>query len=171
MIVQDMQHIFGETKALAVAQATIKGIQSAVNSFEFGTRLGGPILGGVMAGISTTATIAQISKMKSQNFATGGMPTGKNANVIMNERGQESILNASATARLGRENIDRLNRGQDIQNQGGNTTPSEMKVTYNPTINITGTGDSGQILSILDQEREQFGEMISDMWRRGFVNV
>ena len=171
MIVQDMQHIFGETKALAVAQATIKGIQSAVNSFEFGTRLGGPVLGGIMAGLSTTATIAQISKMKSQNFATGGLPTGKNANVIMNERGQESILNASATARLGRENIDRLNRGQDIQNQGGNTTPSEMKVTYNPTINITGTGDSGQILSILDQEREQFGEMISDMWRRGFVNV
>lgn len=170
-ILGNMKHIFGETKELAIAQATLKGIQAMVNSFEFGTRLGGPVLGGVMAGVSATATGFQISKMGSQNFATGGMPTGQNANVIMNERGQESILNASATARLGRDNINKLNRGQDTQNEGGNTRPADMKIVYNPTINITGSGNSSDLLSILDEDKERFGNMISDAYKRGFVNT
>ena len=170
-ILGDMQTIFGETKALAIAQAGVKGIQAGVNSFEFGTRIGGPVLGGIMAGISATATGVQIAKIGSQNFATGGLPTGQNANVTMNERGQEAILNASATARLGRDNIDKINRGQDFTNGGGNTQPSEMKITYNPTINITGSSDSASLLSILNDDKEKFGEIISDAYRRGFVNV
>ena len=170
-IVGNLKTIFGETKALAVAEATIKGIQASVNSFEFGTKLGGPILGGIMAGLSATATAVQIGKMKSQNFATGGFPTGANASVTMNERGQESVLNASATARLGRENINRLNRGQDMQNEGGNTQPSSYNVTYNPTYNLTGLSDSNDILSILEDDKERFGNMISELNRKGYVNV
>lgn len=171
MIIGDLKTVFGETKALAIAEATIKGIQATVNSYEFGTKLGGPVLGAFMGALSTTATSAQIAKISSQNFATGGFPTGQNANVTMNERGQESILNASATARLGRENINRINRGQDIKNEGGNNQPAPANVTYNPTINITGMNDSSAILSILDEEREKFGAMISDLTRRGYVTT
>ena len=170
MILNDLQGIFGETKALAIAEATIKGYQAMVNSFEFGTKIGGPILGGIMSGLSATATGVTIGKMSSQNFATGGMPLGANANVTMNERGQEAILNASATARLGRAGVDELNNGGSVGGVSSNGAPKTVTVTYNPTINFTGE-TSPDLFATLEDDLERVGDLVGQAVRRGYANV
>jgi hypothetical protein len=171
MVLNDLQTIFGETKALAIAEATIKGYQSAVNSFEFGSSIGGPPLGAVMAGLSLTATGAYIGRMSSQNFATGGFPTGANANVTMNERGQEAVLNASATARLGKENINRLNSGQSLDGSGNSTqAPANIQVTYSPTVSFTGA-EQPDLFNTLENDLERVGELVGDAVRRGYASV
>ena len=169
MIIGNMKAIFGETKALAIAEATIKGIQSTVNSFEYGTKLGGPILGGVFAATAAAATAAQIMKMSSQNFATGGMPTGRNAQVTMNERGQESILNASATARLGQEGVNRLNRGQSLREESSSSRPVEVNVSYSPSVTYSGSDTPEDIFSRLEGDPERLGELVSQSVKRGFA--
>lgn len=171
IVLNDMQTIFGETKALAIAEATIKGFQSAVNSFEYGTSLGGLPLGYAMASLSLGATGMYIGKISSQNFATGGFPTGANANVTMNERGQESILNASATARLGRENINRLNSGQSIDGTGNTQpAPSVIQVTYSPSVSFTGA-EPPDLFNTLENDLERVGELLQDAVRRGYASV
>lgn len=49
----------------AIANALIKGIQSAINAYEFGTRFGGPVAGALFAAASATATGAMIGQIKS----------------------------------------------------------------------------------------------------------
>jgi len=171
MVLDDLQTIFGETKALAIAEATIKGYQSAVNSYEFGSSIAGPPLGAIMAGLSLSATGAYIGRISSQNFATGGFPTGANANVTMNERGQEAVLNASATARLGRDNINRLNSGQSVDGMGNSTpAPAVIQVTYSPTVSFTGA-EQPDLFNTLENDLERVGELLNDAVRRGYANV
>jgi len=59
-------------KALSIASATLSGLESIVHSYNFGTSLGGPKLGAVMAGIAAATTAAQIAQISSQEFKSGG---------------------------------------------------------------------------------------------------
>jgi hypothetical protein len=64
--------MFEINKAASLANAVIKGYESAVNAYAFGSRIGGPPVGAAMAALSIAATGAQINAIRSQSFGGGG---------------------------------------------------------------------------------------------------
>jgi hypothetical protein len=64
--------MFEINKAASLANAVIKGYESAVNAYAFGSRIGGPPVGAAMAALSVAATGAQINAIRSQSFGGGG---------------------------------------------------------------------------------------------------
>jgi len=74
---------FKMSKAIAIADATIKGIQATIDAWEWGMRLGGPWLAVAFAAASAAKTAADIDKIRSIDVgsSTGvsssgaGMPT------------------------------------------------------------------------------------------------
>ncbi len=109
----EQRKLHRKQKNWAIAQAVIDGANAAIKSF---LSAGGWPFGLLPMSLSAATTAAQVRLIESQNFATGGFPQGGFAKVTMNERGQESILNASATQRLGRKTIDEINRGGSVGN-------------------------------------------------------
>lgn len=69
----------------------------------------GPIAGPVVFAAAVAGMMALVSKVA--GFETGGFPEGRNTLIRVNENGQESVLNARATAMLGRAGVDALNAG------------------------------------------------------------
>jgi hypothetical protein len=64
--------IFEAQKAVSIASATIKGIKAAINSYEFGSDIGGPPVGAAFAAVSAATTGAMIQQIRSQQFNGGG---------------------------------------------------------------------------------------------------
>lgn len=63
-------------KAAAMAQATVDASVAILASYKWGAGIGGPILGGVFAGLAATATAAQLSKIAGVELEEGGMVPG-----------------------------------------------------------------------------------------------
>jgi len=86
-------------KAAGILQIAIATPPAIASSFNFGSRIGGPVLGGIFAGIAATAQAAQAAQMAS--FATGGVVGGfsgatlGNDDTTVNARNGEMFLNAS----------------------------------------------------------------------------
>ncbi len=59
-------------KAAAMARALIAARESVVNAYNFGSRLGGPILGAEFAGVAAAAQAVNISAIASTSFGGGG---------------------------------------------------------------------------------------------------
>lgn len=100
-------------KAAAIVNATIAGKESIVNSFNFGSRIGGPPLGFSFAGIAAAATSSQIAQIAGVQFENGGVVGGTNGASVGPDNRQatirdgEMILNASQQKNL----MDMLNSG------------------------------------------------------------
>lgn len=62
-------------KVAAVAEALVKGYQAVVNSYEVGTKIGGPAVGAAFAATAAAATAAQIASIKNVQFGGGGSPS------------------------------------------------------------------------------------------------
>ncbi len=58
-------------KALSIASAVLSGIESVVHSYNFGARIGGPILGATFAAIAAGVQFARIAQISSQQFQRG----------------------------------------------------------------------------------------------------
>ncbi len=116
-------------------------------------------------GLAIGAGIAQVAQISQQKFATGGFPRGRNANIMVNENGQESILNARATSNLGYGGVNALNSGQNVSNKSTN------EITYAPTINITGGNVStDMVLGALRKDKQGFAEFFNrDVVGRGYL--
>lgn len=99
---------------------------------------------------------AQIATIASQAFETGGLPRGRNANILVNERGQESVLNARATGELGVGGVNALNSGQTP------TTSVSNQISYSPNITVNGGSDAAGIIEALSQDKESFSEFFRD---------
>ncbi len=68
---------FAITKAIALAQAIVKGYESIVSSYAAGAKIGGPPVGAAFAAIAAAATAAQIAGLRSTNEnSTGGAGSG-----------------------------------------------------------------------------------------------
>lgn len=65
--------MFNINKAASLANAVIKGYESAVNAYAFGTKIGGPPVGAAMAALSVATTASQINAIKSQSFGGSGV--------------------------------------------------------------------------------------------------
>ena len=108
-------------KTASIAGAIVKGYESAVNSYEAGSDIGGPVLGAAFAATSLAATNAQIQGIRSQSFSRGGGGTGGAA--------------VSAPA------------APQAQQQGGNDVTNINVRGLNPNDLISGE----QLVSILNQ--------------------
>lgn len=158
LISQAAKDMFGENKAIAIADAIVNtavGVTKALASAP-------PPWNLALAAATGAAGAAQIAKISAQNFATGGFPVGANANVVMNERGQEAILNASATARIGRKAIDSLN-------SGAAAIGNSLSVNYSPVINFSGSGSSADLERVIAADKVTFGKFMKDLQNRGFA--
>src|SRR5690554_359764 len=69
------KEMFRIGKIAAVAQALLAGREAIVNSYNAGTRIGGPPLGAAFAATAAAATAAQIASVKNTTFG-GGATTG-----------------------------------------------------------------------------------------------
>ena len=79
--------------------------------------------------------LSMINAISPKGFATGGYTGNMGINQVAGVvHGQEYVLNAKATKRIGVSNLERLNRGDGI---GG----SVVNVSVNVTVNSNGSGD------------------------------
>ena len=102
-------------KVMATAQAGIATYLSAVEAFEAGTKIGGPILGAVFSAMAVVAGLENIAKINS--YAYGGIVPGSNYSgdkvPIMANSG-EMILNGNQQSNL----FSILNNGGGIASLG-----------------------------------------------------
>lgn len=105
----------------------------------------------------------QLAKAAGEAFEEGGFPSGRNAMIRVNERGQEAVLNAQAVNTVGFGAINAMNNG--ISNQKTITN----EISFSPTINIGGDAPTN-LLSVLRQNKEEFARFFQeDVVRRGFL--
>jgi len=143
---------------IALISSIIQGalaIQKAVASAAPPLNLPAIIATSALAA-ANTATIAR------QAFVHGGFPHGRNANIRVNERGQEAVLNAGAVRDIGVGNINAMNSGQGLNKSIVN------EITYAPTINVTGDTPK-DFLDVLREDKEGFSDLIRDVKDRGFL--
>jgi hypothetical protein len=69
---QSDKKMFELNKAATLANALLKGHESIVNAYEFGTEIGGPYVGAAMAALAGAAVFAQINQIRSTQFNGGG---------------------------------------------------------------------------------------------------
>lgn len=114
--------------------------------------------------IAATATAtAQTATIASQAFESGGFPVGRNANIKVNEKGQEAVLNAGATARAGSDTINRMNAGRS-------TSTVTNEISYSPTFTI-GQEASQDIFDVLKKDKAAFGSFLQEeLIDRGYFN-
>ena len=67
--------MFNINKVAAIANTMLKAQESITNSYAFGSKIGGPVLGAAFAGVAAAATLAQVSAIRSQQFGGGGAGT------------------------------------------------------------------------------------------------
>lgn len=104
-------------KAAALTTLAIKTPEAVGSAYAFGTSAGGPILGGIFAGIASAAMAAQAAQIMGLNFESGGIVPGHSYygdKVAANVNSREMILNMGQQRRL----FDIANGGGD---SGGTT--------------------------------------------------
>lgn len=142
-------------KAAAIAQAIVSTYQSANSAFAAmaGIPYVGPALGAAAAAAAIATGMANVAAIRSQS--TGFMIGGYTGDIARNQiagvvHGQEFVMNASATQRIGVNNLEALQRGDinDFQSpQVGNNytqakTEDSIPQTVSPIINIALVSDT-----------------------------
>lgn len=132
-----------ERKVLLVAEATALGAKALLALWADATL---PTLAKIpMAAIETALWASQVALIKSQKFELGGFPQGRNALVTVNERGQESILNAGATSRFSDFVVAANNgatRAEIAELIGGSKQPSQINLYLTGILNESFVRDS-----------------------------
>jgi len=145
-------------KGLAIGEATINtfaGATRAYKDFPYP-------MSAVISGLVVATGLANVAAIANQKFAKGGLIPAGERSITVNEAGQESVLNARATQRLGREGVDRLNRGE-----GGS---SGITISYAPTFHGSTTMEAvGAINRHTDEELRRLAKNIQDIRDRGIT--
>lgn len=142
-------------KAAAIAQAIVNTYQSANAAYASmaGIPYIGPALGAAAAAAAITSGMANVAAIRSQS--TGFMKGGYTGNLARTHvaglvHGQEFVMNASATQRIGVNNLEALQRGDmssiqvpQITNQSSTSEKAESSLqTIAPIINIALVNDN-----------------------------
>lgn len=142
-------------------------IEMAKAGFKALSQLG-PIYGTIAFGVALAAILGM-----TKGFATGGMIHGGEQIIRVNENGQESVLNARATAALGRSGVDALNAMRFEQalpgysggtafgsNGGGGIAP----VAGKPMLHVVYTDDAHLVDRL--RRRPDFETVVTDIGKR-----
>jgi len=156
-------------KVLAISGAVIDTYQAANAAYASlaGIKKIGPALGIAAAGAAIAGGLANVDKIRKQEFAKGGFPQGKNAIIQVNEKGQEAVLNANAVRNLGRNAIDNLNAGKNL------ATNSNIRIA-GTTINVYGNPTQETVNNIRDNiaaENDRLAKQIERMIKTGQINL
>ncbi|AKI28787.1 tail length tape measure protein [Stenotrophomonas phage vB_SmaS-DLP_1] len=136
-------------KAAAIAQAMINTYQSATSAYSAMASIPyvGPALGAAAAAAAIAAGLANVQQIRSQNtgFRSGGFTGSMGVNEVAGVvHGQEFVMNASATNRIGVADLQALQTGaasvqrNDEQamaasvGRGGNSEPAPAPVVNVP---------------------------------------
>lgn len=134
-------------KAAAIAQATISGVTAVVNALAIPPYPLGLALS-ISAGVLAAANVAQIAGVQ---FKTGGYTGDAGVNDVAGVvHGQEFVMNAAATARIGRANLEAMQRGKvdravtSIRDPGaeGRLGSAARSSIVNQTIQVSGRVDN-----------------------------
>ena len=145
-------------KKIAMAEAIVQGALAVQKTLAMGGFLAIPLA--TTVGIAAAANVAKIAN---QAFEQGGFPQGRNALIRVNERGQESVLNARATAGLGVGGVNALNSGQEVNRNVSND------IVYSPNITISGVSSGDMLKEILMNDKQAFADAIMDVKARGYL--
>lgn len=100
-LAQQNEKAFKIQKALAIAEALIQARSAVVAAYRFGASFGGPIGGAIFAALAAAATAAQISQIRSVQYAgprEKGGPVSGGQSYLVGERGPELFMpNAGGT--------------------------------------------------------------------------
>lgn len=124
--------LFAMNQSFVIAQAGINMYKAISDAWATGATLPQKIAGAMTASSELVKIISAVQSVKMQGFKTGGytgnVGTSQVAGVV---HGQEYVLNAQATKRLGVDNLNRLNRGDTIG--------TGQVINVNVTVNSDGT--------------------------------
>lgn len=141
-------------KAAAITQAVVNTYQAANAAYAAmaGIPYIGPALGAAAAAAAIAAGMANVSAIRSQS--TGFMAGGYTGDIGRNKiagvvHGQEFVMNAAATRRIGVDNLEALQRGdmsslqypQVVNNYSQSSTQENTPQTVSPIINIALVSD------------------------------
>lgn len=90
-----LSQAFEDNKALAVATAVLKGLESITSSYAAGAKIGGPALGALYAGVAAAATAAQVAKITAVTKETATAPSVASTPSVPNVSGPQGILRVS----------------------------------------------------------------------------
>ncbi len=79
LIGQEGDKQFEIFKAISAATALVKGYEAVVSAYAAGSKVGGPVLGAVFAGIAAAGVAAHIAKLMSVTSSSGGSASGMGA--------------------------------------------------------------------------------------------
>jgi tape measure domain-containing protein len=148
------RQVFEIGKAAAIAQATIDGIlgvQKALASLP-------PPYSYIMAASTAVLTAANVAKISSTQFGggywTGGEVPGGPQMIMVNEKGRETVMNASATARH-RPILDAMNRGENLGAVGAGSTMLVKIENYGTSKEFDVSMDENRVKIIARDEARQ----------------
>lgn len=105
-------------KAAAITQTIIKTYQSATEAYASmaGIPVVGPALGAAAAAAAIAAGMANVAAIRSQGTSTGYMTGGYTGDLPRTAEagvvhGREYVMDAAATSRIGKDDLDALRRG------------------------------------------------------------
>ncbi len=128
---------FGIEQSLSIVEATMNGAVAITQALASAP----PPFNYALAASVGVATAAEIALIKSQKLAAGGSAIGRNAIVMMNEKGEEKVLNAEATKTAGNSFVQSLNSGKSMQ-EALSSAGRGYGSMANVTINVSGFIDS-----------------------------
>lgn len=128
---------FGLEQSLSIVEATMNGAVAITQALASAP----PPFNYALAASVGVATAAEIALIKSQKLAAGGSAIGRNAIVMMNEKGEEKVLNAEATKTAGNSFVQSLNSGKSMQEALSSAGRGYGSMS-NVTINVSGFIDS-----------------------------
>lgn len=79
LIGQEGDKQFEIFKAISAATALVKGYEAVVSAYAAGSKIGGPVVGAVFAGIAAAGVAAHIAKLMSVTSSSGGSASGMGA--------------------------------------------------------------------------------------------
>lgn len=147
----ESKKLFEIGKAASIANATIKGVESGINAYAFGSSLGGPVLGAVFAGLSAVATGAMIGELASAR------PPG---------RAQGGQVRPGQSFRVGEFGPETLTMGSN----GGVITPNQpaandSKIDLVTNVKIIGGDSNSQVSNTTRQvsDKKFIQDIVVDM--------
>ncbi|MGQ1216397.1 hypothetical protein ACT4Z6_17760 [Acinetobacter baumannii] len=152
--------MFAANKAFAIAQSLVaiqQGVaQAAANPFPYNLA--------AMASVAaaTASIVANIKSVADVGFATGGY-TGNmgRADIAGVVHGQEYVLNAAATKRIGVDTLNALNSGGSLGDGGGNGTI--VNINHDPSLVVESRDDGmGNIDVYISKAVEQSWDQLQN---------
>ncbi|RSO57530.1 hypothetical protein EA756_08530 [Acinetobacter lactucae] len=152
--------MFAANKAFAIAQSLVSiqaGIaQAANNPFPYN------LVAMASVAANTASIVANIKSVADVGFSTGGytgnMGTSDIAGVV---HGQEYVLNASATKRIGVDTLNALNSGGSLGN--GQGTGTVVNINHDPSLVVESRDDGmGNIDVYISKAVEQSWDQLQN---------